>query len=97
MIGGQTAVAQDVPPYVMASSSSGGIRAEPKGINAEGLKRRGFTTEQIDNIKQAYKILYRNGLAYSEAKSIIDEMSQEHHELKLFSDFFSQSTRGIIR
>lgn len=97
MIGGQTAVAQDVPPYVMASSSSGGIRAEPKGINAEGLKRRGFTTEQIDNIKQAYKILYRNGLAYSEAKGIIEDMAQENPELKLFSNFFSQSTRGIIR
>lgn len=97
MIGGQTAVAQDVPPYVMASSSSGGIRAEPKGINAEGLKRRGFTSEQIDNIKHAYKILYRNGLAYSEAKSIIEDMSNEHSELKLFTDFFAQSNRGIIR
>lgn len=97
MLGGQSAVAQDIPPYVMASSSSAGIRAEPKGINVEGLKRRGFNIDQINNIKQAYKILYRNGLPYSEAKAIIEEMSHEHHELKLFTEFFAQSTRGIIR
>ena len=97
MIGGQTAISQDVPPYIMASSSSTGPRAEPKGVNAEGLRRRGFTSTQIDNIKEAYKILYRNGLSYSEAKSTIEEMAKEHNELKLFSEFFTKSQRGIVR
>lgn len=97
MIGGQTAVAQDVPPYVMASSGANSVRAEPKSINAEGLKRRGFTTEQIENIKHAYKVLYRNGLSYSEAKGIIEEMANDSPELKLFTNFFAQSTRGIVR
>lgn len=97
MIGGQTGVAQDIPPYVMASSGTGGIRAEPKGVNTEGLKRRGFTVEQIDNIKQAYKMLYRNGLSYSEAKDFIEQLAEEHKELKPFVTFFAESTRGIIR
>ena len=93
MIAGQTAVAQDVPPYVMAS----GYRAEPKGVNVEGLKRRGFNAAQIENIKQAYKILYRNGLSYNEAKTFISDMAAENPELNLFVKFFELSTRGIIR
>lgn len=97
MVGGMTAVSQDVPPYIMASANSSGSRAEPKGINSEGLRRRGFTSQQIDNIKHAYKILYRNGLSYAEAKSTIEEMSNENSELKLFIEFFQQSQRGIIR
>lgn len=93
MVAGTTAVAQDVPPYVMAS----GYRAEPKGINTEGLKRRGFTSVQIDNIRHAYKILYRNGLSYNEARSYIKELANEQSELSLFVQFFDESTRGIIR
>jgi UDP-N-acetylglucosamine acyltransferase len=93
MVGGQSSVAQDIPPYTLAS----GFHASPRGINVEGLKRRGFSIEQIDNIKQAYKILYRNGLSYNEAREIITEMADEHHELKPFVEFFKQSTRGIIR
>lgn len=93
MVGGQTGVSQDVPPYTMCS----GYRAEPKGINSEGLKRRGFNAAQIENIKQAYKILYRNGLSYSEAKTFIEDMADESPELKLYVTFFNESTRGIIR
>lgn len=93
MTAGATGVSQDVPPYVMAF----GYRAEPKGINSEGLKRRGFSVTQIENIKNAYKILYRNGLSYSEARQYITELANEQEELKLFVTFFEQSTRGIIR
>jgi UDP-N-acetylglucosamine acyltransferase len=93
MLGGQSAVAQDIPPYTLAS----GFRAEPKGVNVEGLKRRGFSLDQIENIKHAYKMLYRNGLSYSEAKSYIEEMAHEHPELDVFVKFFAESTRGIIR
>ena len=93
MLGGQSSLAQDMPPYILAS----GFHASPRGVNVEGLKRRGFTLEQIDNIKQAYKILYRNGLSYSEAQEIISEMAEEHVELRAFVEFFKQATRGIIR
>ncbi len=97
MVGGQTAVSQDVPPYIMASAGNAGTRAEPKGVNIEGLRRRGFTAEQIANIKDAYKILYRNGLTYNEAKATIEEMAKENSELVQFTDFFAISSRGIIR
>lgn len=93
MTAGATGVVQDIPPYVMAF----GYRAEPKGINMEGLKRRGFTATQIDNIKHAYKMLYRNGLSYTEAKSYITDLAIEQKELKVFVEFFEESTRGIIR
>lgn len=93
MVAGATGVAQDIPPYIMAH----GYRAEPKGINVEGLKRRGFTGNQIENIKHAYKLIYRNGLALNEAKSQIAELCIEQPELKLFLDFFEISKRGIIR
>lgn len=93
MLGGQSAVNQDIPPYVLAS----GYRSEPKGVNIEGMKRRGFSLEQIENVKQVYKILYRNGLSYSEAKAIIEEMAIGHPELQTFVSFFNQSTRGIVR
>lgn len=93
MVAGTTAVAQDVPPYIMAS----GYRAEPKGINVEGLKRRNFTSTEIENIKQAYKVLYRNGLSYSDAKNYIADLSKLQPELNIFNTFFELSTRGIIR
>lgn len=93
MVAGTTAVAQDVPPYIMAS----GYRAEPKGINSEGLKRRGFSVQEIENIRMAYKILYRNGLSYNEAKSYVTELANDQPELKVFVEFFNHSTRGMIR
>lgn len=93
MMAAMTGVSQDVPPYVMAF----GYRAEPKGINIEGLKRRGFSTAQIDNIKNAYKMIYRNGLSLHDARTYITDLSKEQKELELFVEFFKLSTRGIIR
>ncbi len=93
MAAGATGVNQDIPPYIMAY----GWRAEPKGINTIGLQRRGFTSKQIENIKHAYKVLYRNGMSYNDAKLYITEMAIENKELDLFVEFFNQSTRGIIR
>ncbi|MCW3478521.1 acyl-ACP--UDP-N-acetylglucosamine O-acyltransferase [Neisseriaceae bacterium JH1-16] len=93
MLAFTAAVAQDVPPYVMAA----GNRAVPAGINSEGLKRRGFTPEAIRNIKNAYKTLYRQGLSYDDAKAAIIAQAAEHEELQLFVDFFAKSQRGVIR
>ena len=56
-------VTKDVPAYVTIS----GRPAEPRGINAEGLKRRGFTADQIRNIREAYRIVYRQELKLDEA------------------------------
>ena len=86
-------VHNDVPPYVMAA----GYRAEPAGLNTEGLKRRGFSAEQIANIKNVYKILYRQGLPYEEARAQIVALADTAPELAVFKDFFAVSERGVIR
>lgn len=93
MLAGATGVDRDIPPYIMAM----GFRAAPRGINSEGLKRRNFSQKQIENIKNAYRILYRNDLSYDEAKLQITELAHEQKELSVFTDFFNQSSRGVIR
>ena len=86
-------VFKDIPPYVTAS----GYDANPHGINAEGLKRRGFAPETIMQIKRAYKVLYRNSLTLEEAKLELAEMQKICHEIKLLTEFLTSSNRGIIR
>lgn len=88
-----TVLLQDLPPYVMA----GGNVAKPYGINAEGLKRRGFTAEKIAEIKRAYKTLYKSGLSFDEARVRIAEAVAVHPELQIMVDFLATATRGIIR
>lgn len=86
-------VFKDIPPYVTAA----GYDAKPHGINAEGLKRRGFTPEAILQIKRAYKSLYRKGLTLEEAKQEITQEKEAHPELKILLEFLDISTRGIVR
>jgi UDP-N-acetylglucosamine acyltransferase len=84
-------VVQDIPPYIMAQ----GHNAVPRTINSEGLKRRGFSAEQISTIKRAFKILYRQGHTVSEAVEKMNELQAT--ELQPLIDFVQQSARGIIR
>ena len=86
-------VHKDVPPYFMAD----GYRAEPAGINSEGMRRNGFTPEQITNVKNAYKALYRQGLSYEEARSQIAQAAETAPELAVLRDFLADSQRSIIR
>ena len=88
-----TILLQDVPPYVLAS----GNPSAPHGINAEGLKRRGFSAAAIMAIKRAYKSLYKSGLSFDEAKAAIQAQLAEHAELQPLVDFLAASERGIIR
>ncbi|MFZ9614787.1 MAG: acyl-[acyl-carrier-protein]--UDP-N-acetylglucosamine O-acyltransferase, partial [Candidatus Methylopumilus sp.] len=74
-----------------------GYDAKPNGINAEGLKRRGFDSKIIAKIKEAYKVLYRQGLSLNEAEEKIKLLSKDAEELNLYLEFISKSTRGIIR
>ena len=88
------AVTRDVPPYVMVAGSP----AEPVTINAEGLKRRGFSPEQIANLKQAYKVLYRQGLKFAEAEAELARLAASGQtEVGAFLDFFPRITRSLIR
>lgn len=86
-------VNQSIPPYVTVA----GEKAKVKGINSEGLKRRGFTSEQITQVRRAYKALYRESLSLEEAKARIGEMAEGSPELDLLVNFLKSAERGIIR
>jgi UDP-N-acetylglucosamine acyltransferase len=84
---------RDVPAYTLV----GGQPAKPRGINSEGLKRRDFTTEQIRNIKNAYRIVYRKGMKLAEAMIEIESLVKEQPELRVFLDSLHTSDRGLLR
>jgi len=92
-IANNTAVTRDVPPYVMAV----GHPAAPHSINATGLSRRGFTPEQVRNIKNAYRTLYRMDLPLEAAMEKLREAAQTQPELVPFVEFVARSTRSLIR
>lgn len=92
-LGFDSGLHQDVPPYVTVAQNP----AKPYGINSEGLRRRGFTSDQIRNIKKAYRILYRSNLKLDEAKSQLTELADTGGEVKVLLDFLEQSSRGIVR
>lgn len=89
---GYSLILQDVPPFVMAS----GQPAIPRGLNSEGLKRRGFSKETQLAVRRAYKTLYRKGLTVEEAVAALAEDMQDD-QVKLLTEFVKQSSRGIIR
>jgi UDP-N-acetylglucosamine acyltransferase len=97
MTGGQSALHMDIPPYVMGS----GNPCVPVGINVEGLKRRGFTTESISALRDAYKLIYRRSLSLSDACAEIRLRQQNEPDvadaLQPLLDFVESSARGIIR
>jgi len=92
-IANNTAVTRDVPPYVMAV----GHPAEPHSINATGLLRRGFSPEQVRNIKNAFRTLYREGLPLETAIGRLREAAATQPELVPFVEFVARSTRSLIR
>jgi UDP-N-acetylglucosamine acyltransferase len=92
-IANNAAVTRDVPPYVMAV----GQPAEPHSINSEGLKRRGFTPEQILNIRRAYRLLYRSGLKLKDAMEQLEQAALTQAEIKPFVEFIKRSSRSIVR
>ncbi|MGB5132361.1 MAG: acyl-ACP--UDP-N-acetylglucosamine O-acyltransferase [Steroidobacteraceae bacterium] len=87
------AVTRDVPPYLLVA----GTPAEPKGVNSEGLKRRGFSAEQIANIRTAYRLLYRSGLKLAAATWQLQALAANQPELLPFVQFLAASERSIIR
>ncbi|MDR2215212.1 MAG: acyl-ACP--UDP-N-acetylglucosamine O-acyltransferase [Nevskiaceae bacterium] len=92
-IGNNTAVTRDVPPYVLAT----GQPAEPRAVNSEGLKRRGFSEVQIRAIRNAYRVLYRSDLKLDVAVEKLTQMAGEHEVLKPFVEFIGRSTRSLVR
>lgn len=82
----------DVPAFVTAFGSP----AEPRTINKEGLKRRGFSTDQIALANKAYKLLYRRGLSLEEGIEAIAKLGDDS-VITVLLDSLKASTRGIIR
>ena len=98
MAGIHSVLTQDVPPYMLL----GGTPAVPHGINAEGLRRRGFGPERIAALRRAYRVLYRQGLALEQA---VEQLGAEARaqpgesaaDLGLLLEFLAASRRGIVR
>ena len=92
-LAGGAIVTRDVPPYVMVA----GNPATPHAVNSEGLKRRGFTEEQIRNIRDAYRIVYRSELKLAEALERLAPQADGRPEIRAFVDFIHASTRSLAR
>lgn len=86
-------ILQDIPPFVMAAGNT----ATPFGINAEGLKRRGFSASQLQALKRAYRTLYRSGLGLDEAKDQLRQVAATESVVQTLVEFLDKSQRGIIR
>lgn len=84
----------DVPPYVMMANDQ---RARPRGINSEGLKRRGFESERISRIKRAYRALYMAGLPLVEARAKLETMAAESEDVREMVAFLDRSERALMR
>jgi len=92
-LGGGAILSRDVPPYVMVA----GNPAVPHGVNAEGLRRRGFTEEQIRHVREAYRVLYRSDLKLADALARLTPLVGQRPEIRAFVEFIQGSTRSLVR
>lgn len=88
-----TILLKDIPTYVTAS----GNPAEPHGLNVEGMKRRGFSSQTIQQLRRAYKTLYKSGFTLEESKAALSQQLAECAEIAPMLEFLTTSARGIIR
>jgi len=88
-----SAISKDVPPYLMVS----GHMAKPHGLNTEGLKRHGFSSDSISQLRRAYKILYRSNYTVEQALEKLQELEQDCPEVVRWVEFLKNTTRGIVR
>lgn len=93
MVAAGAIVLQDVPPFVTVQ----GYPAKPHGTNNEGLRRRGFSVDDILAVRRAYKTLYRQGLPLEDARTAIAEAAIESPVLAPLSAFLAVPGRGIVR
>lgn len=93
MVGGMSRISQDIVPYVIAS----GFDLKLYGINNVGLKRNGFSEETVNELKKAYKMLFREKLSLQDAIKKVQEELPYSDEIKLLIDFIQKNKRGICR
>jgi UDP-N-acetylglucosamine acyltransferase len=84
---------KDVPPFVMVGEG----RARLRGLNVEGLKRRGFSQARIRSLKEAYRLLYRSRLSLQEALSRLQALEHESDDVRQLRAFLTARQRGILR
>jgi UDP-N-acetylglucosamine acyltransferase len=94
MVGGYSRIGQDIPPYMMVS---GAERSRLYGVNVVGLKRRGFSEETINELKAAYKILFRQKLSLQDAIKRVQEELPYTEEIGQLVEFIKKNKRGICR
>jgi UDP-N-acetylglucosamine acyltransferase len=87
------AINRDVPPFVYAA----GQFAVPRGVNAEGLKRRGFSAERIAAIKRAYRTLYMSGKTLNDARAELEAQARDSEDVRAFVEFMDRSERALVR
>jgi UDP-N-acetylglucosamine acyltransferase len=92
-VAGGAVLTRDLPPYVMIAGNPAG----PVAINSEGLKRRGFSAEQIRNLRAAYRILYRSDLKLVDAVAQLTDLAGDNVEVQPLLDFIEASTRSLVR
>lgn len=90
-IGLRSTVTQDIAPFVMYADSA------PRAVNAEGLRRRGFSGKDISAIRKAYRVIYRSGMLLEEVMEELEVMAQDSEHVKVMIDFVNQSKRGLAR
>jgi UDP-N-acetylglucosamine acyltransferase len=93
MVGGGSMANADIPPYCMTS----GYPARFMGLNIVGLRRRNFSNEDINAIKEAYRIFYNSGLLFTEAIQKVKEQFPDNAYVKNIIEFISTSQRGVMR
>lgn len=92
MTGISTVTFKDIPPYLLVAGNT----AVPHGLNVRGLKRRNFSEQSIEALRQAYKLVYKSGLRLSEATEQLAQLAA-NPEVMHFLDFIKKSERGIVR
>jgi UDP-N-acetylglucosamine acyltransferase len=92
MVGGHARLVQDVPPYVTVDGASSLI----VGLNLVGLRRNGFTAEEISELKAAYRTIYRSGLVW---RDVVAELKVQYPSgpAAMFHDFLAQGSRGFVQ
>jgi UDP-N-acetylglucosamine acyltransferase len=93
MLAAFAVVLQDVPPYVTVQ----GYPAKPHGTNNEGLRRRGFTPEDILSVRRAYKTIYREGLSLDDAREKLTAAASSSPAVAPLAAFLAETGRGIVR
>ena len=86
-------IVKDVPPYILVSGNT----AKPKGLNREGLKRHEISDEDVEHLRRAYRIVYRDGLLLKDAMEQLVPLAAVSTHVANFRNFINASDRGIVR